>query len=114
MQNLNERIKALRLGDLAIRRNPVFYSRARDHLRALEQAGPERRREWVRERLAGVLGDAGRLAYGRRVGGEPTLDSWPVLEKSTVRVEPRAFLRATRLFAAKASTGGTSGSPLPL
>lgn len=114
MQNLAQRLKTLRFGDIAIRRNPVFYARACHHLRALELADRERRRGWTRERLSGVLGDARRLAYGQRVGGAQSLASWPVLDRSTVRAEPGAFLGQAGLFAAKASTGGTSGSPLPL
>jgi phenylacetate-CoA ligase len=111
---LTAKLKALRLGDVAIRRNPLYYAGARRELRALEDAGLAGRRDWARKRLGEVLWCARRTGYGRRVGGTGELAAWPLLDKPAVRAQPRAFLSGAQLFAARASTGGTSGAPLPL
>jgi phenylacetate-CoA ligase len=47
------------------------------------------------------------------VRGGRELASWPLLEKAAVLAEPGAFI-AGGLLIARASTGGTSGAPLPL
>jgi phenylacetate-CoA ligase len=113
-QRITQKLKTLRLGDVAIRRNPLFYPRARDLLQALEQLDLEGRRAWTRARLARALAAAARLPYGRRVGGSRDIASWPLLDKNTVRFAPDAFRGDPMFPAARASTGGTSGAPLPL
>jgi hypothetical protein len=50
-----KKLKTLRIGDVAIRRNPVFYASVSDQLRALERADLAARREWTRERTAEAL-----------------------------------------------------------
>jgi phenylacetate-CoA ligase len=111
---LEQRLKSLRLADIAIRRNPMFYPGARAQVEALQHADSAVRRNWTQARLAHTLADARRLVYGRRVHGSDDLTSWPILEQAMVRAEPRAFQRGPRLLTVKASTGGTSGSPLPI
>jgi len=113
MQRLAQKLKLLRFGDLAVRRNPLYYSAARERLDELERAGLEERRAWTARQLAEVLWAARRTAYGKRVRGGRELASWPLLEKSAVKAEPEAF-GSGGLLASRASTGGTSGSPLPL
>lgn len=114
MGALTTKLKALRLGDVAIRRNPLFYARARRELRALERADLAARREWTRARLARALAHARRTRYAMRIRAGSDLASWPLLDKTSVVRDPGAYLCGARLMAAKASTGGTSGEPLPL
>jgi phenylacetate-CoA ligase len=111
---LTKKLKALRLGDIAIRRNPLFYARACRELCALEEADVAARREWTRGKLAEALANACRSRYGRRIGATSELGSWPLLDKTSVVRDPGAYVCGARLVAAKASTGGTSGEPLPL
>lgn len=113
MQKLAQSLKSLRLGDIAVRRNPVYYPEARKRLEKFCFADLEARRAWTRERLAATLEAARRTAYGRRVGGTLELESWPLLDKDEVRADPSAF-QAGAWLVARASTGGTSGAPLPL
>ncbi len=114
MHGLVKKLKTLRLGDVAIRRNPVFYASVRDELLALERADLPERREWTRARVNEALSFAARSAYGRRVGQPARIEDWPLLEKSSVRHDPGAFLSGPAIFAARASTGGTTGVPLQL
>jgi phenylacetate-CoA ligase len=114
MQKLAQKLKLLRFGDLAVRRNPLYYAAAREQLETLERATLEERRAWTARQLAETLWAAQRTAYGRRVRGTRDLASWPLLEKTTVRTDPVAFGGNAGLLASRASTGGTSGAPLPL
>jgi phenylacetate-CoA ligase len=110
-----KKLKTLRIGDVAIRRNPVFYASVANQLRELERADLATRREWTRLQLDETLSFAARSAYGRRLGATPAeLNRWPLLEKSSVRSDPGAFLSGPAIFASRASTGGTTGVPLQL
>lgn len=104
MQSIALKLKSLHLGDLAVRRNPLFYAWAKRQL----QTAPHH------EQISLILRTARRTGYGRRVAGGEALESWPLLDKETVRAAPRDFLAGVQLLAAKASTGGTSGAPLAL
>ena len=114
MHALVKKLKTLRIGDAAIRRNPVFYASVNNELRALDRVDLDARREWTRERTREALSFAARSKYGRRVGAAAELDGWPLLEKSSVRDDPAAFVSGPAIFAARASTGGTTGVPLQL
>ena len=103
MQKIALKLKTLRLGDLAVRRNPLLYAWARRQLDAPDARQLER-----------ILWIARRTAYGKRVHGTAELAAWPMLEKETVRAAPADFLAGAQFLASKASTGGTSGAPLPL
>lgn len=103
MHPLALKLKTLRLGDVAVRRNPLFYAWAHRQLESPDDRQLER-----------ILWTARRTAYGRRVRGAGDLASWPLLDKETVRAAPRDFLAGAQFLASKASTGGTSGAPLPL
>jgi phenylacetate-CoA ligase len=109
-----KKLKTLRIGDVAIRRNPVYYASVTDELRALERADLAARREWTRSRTAEVLSFAARSPYGQRLGRRTELEQWPLLDKSSVRVDPDAFLSGPAIFSSRASTGGTTGVPLQL
>lgn len=109
-----KKLKAWRFGDTAIRRNPMFYASVSRQLRALEHADLPVRRAWTRLRTSEALAFAARSAYGRSVGSPREIGQWPLLEKSSVRAQPSAFLSSRSLFAARASTGGTTGMPLQL
>lgn len=103
MQPLALKLKSLRLGDLAVRRNPLFYAWARRQLEAPDGL-----------QLKRILWTARRTAYGRRARRGDELASWPLLDKEAVRAAPEDFLAGPRFLAVRASTGGTSGAPLPL
>lgn len=60
MHALVKKLKTLRIGDMAIRRNPVFYASVTDELRALDRADFDARREWTRERTREALSFAAR------------------------------------------------------
>jgi phenylacetate-CoA ligase len=109
-----KKLKTLRIGDVAIRRNPVFYASVSDQLSALKRADLVARREWTSSRTIEALSFAARSAYGRRLGRPAALEQWPLLEKSSVRADPNAFRSGPAIFAARASTGGTTGVPLRL
>ena len=114
MRALTKALKALTLGDVAIRRNPLYYAAARGTLRTLEHADLGARREWTQHKLARALAHARGSRYARRIGAGARLCDWPLLDKTTVVREPQAFVCGAALLAARASTGGTSGEPLPL
>jgi phenylacetate-CoA ligase len=114
MRTLTKKLKALRLGDIAIRRNPLFYTGARRELRRLEAADVACRREWMGRKLALALAHASRSRYARDIATPRELASWPLLSKTRVVRDPAAFRCGRPLVAAQASTGGTSGEPLPL
>jgi phenylacetate-CoA ligase len=114
MHTFVNRLKTLRLGDAAIRRNPMFYASVSRQLQALEHADLSARRAWTSLRTSEALASAARSVYGRRLGSPGEIGQWPLLEKSSVRAEPGAFLNPRSLLAARASTGGTTGMPLQL
>jgi len=104
----------MQVGDTAVRRNPLFYADAQRELERLELADFTERRRWTLARLSEVLWPASRTGYGRLVRGGGDIASWPLLAKELVRAGPAAFASGSRLFALKASTGGTSGAPLQI
>lgn len=110
---LAAKLKRMRVGD-AVRRNPLYYGEARRLLEELHAAPLSQRRAWTEVRLAKVLWSARRSAYGRHVRGGEDPHSWPLLSKAQVQADPRAFRSGPGWLAVKASTGGTSGAPLPL
>lgn len=114
MQALVKKLKLLQVGDSAVRRNPLFYADAQRELERLEQADFAERRRWTLTRLSEVLWPASRSGYGRIVRGGGDIASWPLLTKGQVRAAPGAYACGSQLFTLKASTGGTSGSPLQI
>ncbi len=107
------RLKRLALGE-RIRRHPLHYPRALRHFREMEQLAPEERRARVQARLEVVLAAAARTRHGRAVGQPRELSAWPYIDKSRVRVDPRAFCAAAGWAASHAHTSGTTGIPLNL
>lgn len=114
MENLVKKLKLLKVGDAAIRRNPLFYADAQRELTKLESADASARREWTNARLSKVLWAASRSLYGRSMRGRKELSAWPLLTKARVQSVPDAFRSGSRVFTVRASTGGTSGAPLRL
>ncbi|HLS80577.1 MAG TPA: hypothetical protein VK025_04155 [Steroidobacter sp.] len=114
MQRLVNALKLRKIGDVAVRRNPWYYSQARGVLEDLRAADLAARREWTQERLEKVLWFARRTPYGARVRGCTDLASWPLLRKPQVQAAPAAFRAGSHLLSVQASTGGTSGAPLRL
>ncbi len=105
-------LKRLKIGDVAVRRNPWFYADAEQALTTLESADLQTRRDWTRDRLEKTLWSARRSAYGRIIRGSKDLSTWPLLEKAAVHTDPSAFRTHSRLLTVTAATGGTSGVPL--
>jgi len=97
-----------------IRRNPFFYEKARAVLEEGDGQDLTQRRAWSEEQLARTLRVARRTSYGRAVRGGDTIDSWPLLEKESLRNGQQNFIAGNRWLSAPASTGGTTGIPLSL
>lgn len=114
MNSLVKKLKSLRIGDVAIRRNPAFYASGREQLEILLNTDFTGRQEWIRSRVEKVLWAARRTPYGESVGAPRSLSDWPLLEKTKVRNDPRAFISGSGLLGVKANTGGTTGTPLRL
>jgi phenylacetate-CoA ligase len=102
------------VGPSLIRRNPFYYGKARAILDAGEQQDLAARRAWSDAQLKRTLGFARGTAYGRKVNGGDTLDSWPLLEKESLRDDQAAFITGNRWLSSPAATGGTTGIPLSL
>jgi phenylacetate-CoA ligase len=102
------------VGPTLIRRNPFYYGKARSVLDDVERQDLAQRRAWSDAALERTLQVARRTAYGRKVNGGTTLDSWPLLEKESLRDGQDAFITGNRWLSAPASTGGTTGIPLSL
>src|SRR6187399_2640544 len=73
------------IGPALIRRNPIFYGRARAVLEEIERQDLDQRRAWSEAQLKRTFQFARRAAYGRKVNGGDTLDTWPLLEKENLR-----------------------------
>ena len=101
-------------GPSLIRRNPFFYGNARAVLDEGERQGLAERRAWSDAQLTRTLQVARDAAYGRKVNGGDTLDSWPYLEKESLRDRQADFITGIEWLSAPASTGGTTGIPLNL
>jgi phenylacetate-CoA ligase len=102
------------VGPTLIRRNPFFYDRARAILDEGDGQTLEQRRAWSAAQLKRTLQFARRTGYGREVNGGETLESWPLLQKESLRDRQDAFITGHRWLAAPAVTGGTTGIPLRL
>jgi phenylacetate-CoA ligase len=107
-------LKKSQLGVNLIRRNPLYYDRARRLLDRMDSLDFDGRKAWTQEQLARVLAQAKRTDYGHAVKGGATLASWPLLEKESLRHALQAFTAGRDWFTAPATTGGTSGVPLKL
>ena len=105
--------KRTRAGEALVRRNPLYYPRARRLFARLEHATLEERRTWAQAHLARALREAARTPHGRRVGADTPLERWPLLEPAAVRERPGDFMRRAG-WVIPSSTGGTTGIPLPL
>ena len=101
-------------GERLIRRNPLYYDRARAILDNGRNLDLDARRAWVKEQVRHTLKVARGTEYGRRVGGGDTLESWPLLEKESLRSRQKSFMTGLNWLAAPAATGGTTGIPLKL
>ena len=102
------------VGPALIRRNPFYYDKARAVLELGDSQDLAERRAWSDAQVKRTLRIARRSAYGRKVQGGDTLDSWPFLEKESLRDNQDDFIVGNRWLSAPASTGGTTGIPLRL
>lgn len=114
MAHLIAGLKRLGLADLLLRRHPLYYSRARRELEAFDRLDGEARRHWQHQKLRRLLAAAGRSDYGRQLGSPTYLGDWPILEKDAVREHPGSLLTGIGWITARASTSGTTGTPLSL
>ena len=113
LKKISAPLKRLPLGERLVRRNPLYYPRAVALFGRLAAAPIDARREWTLRRLRRLLSRAATTAYGRRVGGGPDLERWPLLDPATVRNGPKEFTLGG-WWSIPSSTGGTTGIPLPL
>lgn len=114
MAHLIARLKRFDFSDRLLRRNPLYYPRARRELETFERLGTEARRQWQHQKLRALLEAASRSEYARRLGSPRYLGDWPILEKEAVREHPESFLTGEGWITAPASTSGTTGTPLLL
>src|SRR5690606_37795749 len=57
---------------------------------------------------------ARRTPYGKTIPSDQPIERWPLLSKETLRDDPHAFRAGGSWFAARATTGGTTGTPVSL
>lgn len=114
MLDFAARLKRMRVGDRLVRRNPIVYGRAISTFEALSCAGLEARRQWTEQRLDAVLARARTTAYGKSLGHGSNLADWPLLSKADVQSSPQSFCVNGLWPVSRATTGGTTGSPLSL
>jgi phenylacetate-CoA ligase len=114
LATFDARLKRLASGDRWLRRNPLFYGSVAQSIEALSHAPLAARVAFTEQRLQQVLRSARRTTYGASVAAPDSIESWPYLEKSDVREAPERFHTRNRWLAARASTGGTTGTPLRL
>ena len=112
-QNLHEYLKRLDFGERFVRRNPLYYGAIRRQLDSLQGCTLAERKLWTQGRLGPILAAARRTRYGQGVGDARQLTDWPLLQKDRVRESPGDFYSGA-WFTARASTGGTTGTPLEL
>jgi phenylacetate-CoA ligase len=113
IRSLARRLKGLEVGESWVRRNPLHYPQLKRLLGELLAAGLETRRQRLHELERQALEVAASTAYGRSLGVRHALADWPLLDPATVRDRPRDFAHR-RWSSIPASTGGTTGIPLPL
>jgi phenylacetate-CoA ligase len=111
---VNRILREFRLGDLAVRRNPLYYTALAREFQYVGSLDVDQRRVWTLARLDKVLRGASKTPYGHAVGATPKLESWPLLVKERVRESPRSFHSSGNKLGIKAVTGGTTGLPLQL
>ena len=111
--NFDEYFKRLDFSDGFVRRNPLYYGSIRRQLDSLLGCTLAQRKVWTQRRLGSILAAARRTPYGRGIGDARQLTDWPLLQKDRLRENPAAF-HSGAWFTVRASTGGTSGTPLEL
>jgi phenylacetate-CoA ligase len=102
------------VGPSLIRRNPLVYDKVRALLEEVDGLDLAQRRAWSDAQVKRTLQIARRAEYGRKVNGGDTLQSWPFLQKESLRNHQNEFITGNRWLSAPASTGGTTGIPLSL
>ena len=112
VQSLSGFMKKHVLGQSLIRRNPFYYDRSIEALSQGVDADFESRLAWSNRQASRTLELARKTDYGRSIAAGSNLDDWPLLEKESLRNGLQAFTTGSDLFAAPATTGGTSGVPL--
>ncbi|MET0291553.1 MAG: hypothetical protein ABW136_04250 [Steroidobacteraceae bacterium] len=105
--------KRLVLGDVIVRRNPLYYGAIRRWQQRLD-GDFEQRRALIARQLQIALEQASRTPYGRRIGAGTDLASWPLLEKPPLREAPADFFGPNAWLTGEASTSGTTGLQVPL
>lgn len=114
LESMDTQLKRLNVGERLVRRNPFYYGSTRRQLDGLLDSDLDNRIAWTRMRLTKVLEAASRSPYGRTLGAGRSLSSWPLLDKNKLRDDFRAFCTGSTWFTARASTGGTTGTPVAL
>lgn len=114
LKSLSTKLKGQLLGDLLLRRHPLFYPPALELFERLEGATLEQRKQFTWERVRKVLQAASHTRYGRQMLSTDRIADCPLLEKPAVRDDPLAFVVKPVWLSSPASTSGTTGLPLKL
>jgi phenylacetate-CoA ligase len=111
---LDAKLKSLNVGERFVRRNPIYYGSTYRVIESLQTSTLLERKAWTDARLSKILAIARSTRYGKRIGAPLHLLDWPLLQKDSVRDDPHGFRASNGWFVARASTGGTSGTPVQL
>ncbi len=110
---LSEKIKGGLLNSY-IRRNPFFYGAILKTFETMERATLEQRKSWTQKRLRATLEKAAKTVYGASTGGGADIESWPVLEKTSIQNKPETFMTRPKPLTSPGRTSGSTGTPLRL
>lgn len=109
--HITSKAKAIGVVDLALRYNPGIRRKVRRTLAAFRGSDLARRRIASDRLSATILRHARQTRYGQDFGAD--LAAWPTLSKERLRAQPLDFV-VPGWLRVPASTGGTTGMPLPL
>jgi len=97
-----------------VRRTPGLYGRLMGLVRRSEAMSLDERRSLRDELTRRMLDKARTTPYARAAGLTGGYERWPLLEKETLRQDPRICSAWTLVPPHTASTGGTTGVPITL
>lgn len=112
LTQIADHAKKLNWTNQMVRRNPLHYGNIDRVFARLDSATLDERRFFIGSRLKNTLRAASKTMYGKSVGGNESLESWPIIDKETVhRIGYQMLPRGARIRI-PASTSGTTGVPL--
>ncbi len=112
--SLKSILKTSLVGDVLIRRTPILYRRSQAFLARMEVAALDERRAAREAMTARTLRLASQTDYAKSRAFAGGYESWPLLEKDTLRDQAAALNRKVLLPVYRAETGGSTGVPVAL